>query len=137
VPQIVAALGRGPAYPTFGSRLGIAYLGPRSDTAHLNGWYFRKTIWTVDAKYQGQLLLRGRRIDAAGPLRFLAYGPPSLARSRAELRWPAGWPTENRTATGWRQLPGATVLPGPGCYAFQADGRTFSKVIIFRAVLPS
>ena len=134
VPQIVAALGRGPAYPTVGSRVGIAYLGPHSDTAHLDGWYFHKTIWTVEATYQGPLLLRGRRIDRPGSLRFQAYGPPSVARSRSELRWPAGWPTENRTPGGWRQLPGATVLRGPGCYAFQADGLTFSKVIVFQAV---
>jgi hypothetical protein len=133
VPEIVAALGRGPAYPTLGSRLGIAYIGPRSGTPHLDGWYFRKTIWTVDAKYQGPLLLRGRRIDRTGPLRFEPYGPPSLARSRAELRWPAGWPKLNRTRTGWRQLPGATVIRGPGCYAFQADGRHFSTVIVFQA----
>jgi hypothetical protein len=137
VPEIVGALGRGPAYPTVGSRDGIAYLGPRSDTARLGQWYFRKTIWTVDAAYRGPLLLRGRRVDAPAPLRFLAYGPPSLKRSRRELRWPAGWPTENRTPTGWRQLPGATVLRGPGCYAFQADGLTFSRVIVFRAVLPA
>jgi hypothetical protein len=136
VPGIVAALGRGPAYPTVGSRIGIADIGPRSDTAHLSGWYFRKTIWTVDAKYQGPLLLRGRRIDGTGPLRFLAYGPLSVARSRPELRWPAGWPTLNRTSSGWRQLPGATVIRGPGCYAFQADGLAFSRVIVFKAVLP-
>jgi hypothetical protein len=135
VPGIVAPLGRGPAYPAVGSRVGIAHIGPRSDTAHVDGWYFRKTIWTVDGKYQGPLLLRGRRIDRRGPLRFLAYGPPSLARSRAELRWPAGWPTVNRTRSGWRQLPGATVLRGPGCYAFQADGLTFSTVIVFQAAL--
>ena len=77
-----------------------------------------------------------RDIDGAGPLRFQAYGPPSLARSRSELRWPAGWPTENRTPTGWRQLPGATVLRGPGCYAYQADGLSFSRVIVFQAALP-
>jgi hypothetical protein len=137
VPGIVAALGRGPAYPTVGSRVGIAYIGPHSDTTHIGTWYFHKTIWTVDAKYQGPLLLRGRRIDMMGPLRFQAYGPPSLAHSRAESRWPAGWPTENRTPSGWRQLPGATVLRGPGCYAFQADGLTFSNVIVFQAILPA
>jgi hypothetical protein len=135
VPGIVAALGRGPAYPTLGSRRGIAYLGPHSDTARVDGWYFRKTIWTVDARYDGPLLLRGRRIDGKGTLRFQAYGPPSLIRAHQELRWPAGWPNQNRTA-GWRQLPGATVLRGPGCYAFQADGVTFTRVIVFQAVLP-
>jgi hypothetical protein len=133
VPGISAALGRGPAYPTVGSRAGIADLGTDSDTAHLDGWYFAKTIWTVDRKYQGPLLLRGRRIDETGPLRFLAYGPPSVVRSRPELRWPAGWPRLNRTRSGWRQLPGATVIRGPGCYAFQADGRSFSTVIVFQA----
>src|SRR2546421_6016212 len=44
VPGIAAALGRGPAYPTVGSRVGIAYIGPRSDAARIGSWYFRKTI---------------------------------------------------------------------------------------------
>jgi hypothetical protein len=133
-----AALGRGPAYATVGSRNGIASLGPHSDTARVDGWYFRKTFWHVDRRYQGPLLIRGRRIDGFGPrsLRFQPYGPPAFARSKAELRWPAGWPVENRTRTGWRQLPGSTVLRGPGCYAFQVDGRGFSEVIVFEAVLP-
>lgn len=133
-----AALGHGPAYPTVGSRIGIAYLGAHSDTAYVDGWYFRKTIWHVDRRYQGSLLIRGRRIDGSRlrALRFQAYGPPALADTRAELRWPAGWPVENRTRTGWRQLPGATVLRGPGCYAFQVDGRRFSEVVVFEAVLP-
>jgi hypothetical protein len=26
-----------------------------------------------------------------------------------------------------------TLLPGPGCYAFQVDGTSFSDVIVFEA----
>ncbi len=35
---------------------------------------------------------------------------------------------------GTRYLPSYTRLLGPGCYAYQIDGTTFSRVIVFRAV---
>ena len=38
---------------------------------------------------------------------------------------------------GWRLWPGYARLRSPGCYGAQADGTTFSEVIIFRACLSS
>jgi len=40
-----------------------------------------------------------------------------------------------RETDRWRYGPSVTILPGPGCYAFQVDGTTFSEVIVFEAVL--
>ncbi|MFY1573465.1 hypothetical protein ACN26Z_01055 [Verrucosispora sp. WMMD703] len=34
-------------------------------------------------------------------------------------------------------LPGVTTVDGPGCYAYQVDGSTFSVTVVFRAVLAS
>jgi len=36
-----------------------------------------------------------------------------------------------------RYGPSVTILPGPGCYAFQVDGSNFSKVIVFEAARAS
>ena len=35
---------------------------------------------------------------------------------------------------GTRYVPSYTRVRGPGCYAYQIDGTTFSRVIVFRAV---
>jgi hypothetical protein len=34
---------------------------------------------------------------------------------------------------GARYMPSYTRLKGPGCYAYQIDGATFSETIVFRA----
>jgi hypothetical protein len=41
------------------------------------------------------------------------------------------FPAEESKA--WRYGPSFTIVPGPGCYAFQVDGINFSKVIAFQA----
>jgi hypothetical protein len=33
----------------------------------------------------------------------------------------------------WSYGPSLTILPGPGCFAFQVDGTNFSSVIVFEA----
>ena len=38
-----------------------------------------------------------------------------------------------RELRGWRAFPSYTrVRTGSGCYAYQIDGTTFSKVLVFR-----
>jgi hypothetical protein len=37
--------------------------------------------------------------------------------------------------TGWQNLPSFTRLRAAGCYAWQVDGTSFSRVIVFRAAL--
>jgi hypothetical protein len=108
-PRVGVTLGTGPAYPV----LGAAEAGLR---AH-------KTLWAIAPRYRGALLVRGRRLDGEGVLRF---GP-----GRALESWWRGlWPEER---SRWRYRPSTTLLPGPGCYAFRVDGTTFSTRIVFAA----
>ena len=71
-------------------------------------------------RYAGRVLVRGRRLDGPGLVRFGRGLVPAL-----ELRMPAGR----------REQPSFTRLRSPGCYAYQVDGRTFSRVVIFRATI--
>jgi hypothetical protein len=118
IPRVAIALGRGPAYSVLGSDTGADLSGEIVK----DGWHYHKTLWAFAPSYRGPLLIRGRRLDATGSVRF-AVG----ARPAVELRVP---PTSRRE---WRYLPSDTLFPGEGCYGFQVDGRAFTETIVFRA----
>jgi len=112
---VAAGIGSGPAYPIL-SRA-VLYLAP---AANFNSrqWGGAKVLWFVVSRYDGPVLIRGRRLDGAGLVRFGRGALPSV-----ELRMPVGV----------KQRPSFTRLRAPGCYAYQIDGTTFSRTIVFRA----
>ena len=124
------AWGPGPAYPWFGSAsepgLSFQYPPSRDSLYHGSAWSGQKVLWRVDRRYSGPLLIRGRQLDGRNELRFDAGRVP---------------PKEMRIASGvlgdWRDRPSFTRLRAPGCYDYQVDGTTFSRVIVFRAELGS
>ena len=89
-------------------------------------WFDQRVLWIGRPSYRGQVLIRGARVDDAGPMRFGLDEPPP-----AELQFPSAVPGSR----GWRNWPTDDRFPGPGCYAFQADGRDFSVVVVFRVTL--
>lgn len=111
----VFAFGSGPVYA------GIA--GGQLDTWS-GGWFGFKTLWYVAPSYKGPVLIRGSRIDADG---LVGFGENPFI---GHLIFPPG-PTLNDTADGYRTAPGGTYVAGPGCYAWQIDGLSFSDVIVF------
>jgi hypothetical protein len=81
-------------------------------------------------RYRGPVLIRGRQLDGAHLLRFgLAFVPSTELRI---ARWGS-----SAGAPGWGFRASSTRLRAPGCYGYQIDGRTFSRVIVFQAVLES
>jgi hypothetical protein len=114
-PAVSTVIGGGPAYPALGG-VRAQLDGDR----RIGRWFAHKTLWAVAPRYRGPLLIRGRRLDEAGVLRF------GLARHSPSQMW---WPAAN--AHTWRYRPSTTVIPAPGCYAFQVDGITFSRVLVF------
>jgi hypothetical protein len=92
------------------------------------GWYAQKTPWWISREYDGPLLVRGARIDRRGPVRF-AYGYGEHLR---ELYWPAGADQSLPQNPDYRFLASATLVRARGCYAFQVDGTSFSRVIVMR-----
>lgn len=130
-PQYGKGAGEGPFFVTMaydGSNATMTYtLGD----AWVGDWGGQKTLWYADPAYQGRALIRGRRIDGPGEVRFDYVQGASLA---AELRVDT---REARQPNGqWPSWIGATRLrlDSPGCYAFQVDGDTFTEVIVFRAI---
>lgn len=126
-PAIAIALGPGPVYPVMGmeapppSPRGVVDLREEE----LRGdRYWRKTLWAVAPTYSGPVLIRGGGIDPDSEVHF-AYDDNVL--TELTMRQESG--------KKWRYGPSLTVLPGPGCYAFQVDGTSFSIVIVFEAVL--
>ena len=129
-PPYRATLGRGPAYPLTAWRAGtLSFFYPvrASQGWYPSDWSGQKVFWIVAPRYRGPLLIRGRQLDGPHLVRFEDGSSPA-----AEFRAPAGGVT---STGGFRAVGGYTRLRAPGCYALQVDGATFSRVIVFRAVV--
>ena len=124
------ALGRGSAYPLGLGRAGsLSFLYPvqPSQIWYPSEWGGNKVLWVVAPRYRGALLIRGKQLDGPNLVRFDDGSLPPT-----ELRMPAGGVV---SADGFRGRPSYSRLRAPGCYAWQVDGTTFSRVIVFRAVV--
>ena len=119
-------VGRGPTYLiTVGGEGTISIALSARDSL---GWYGQKTPWVIDRSYDGPILVRGARIGRRGQVRF-AHGYGEHLR---ELEWEAGADQGSPPDPNYRFLASATLLRAPGCYAFQIDGDSFSKIIVVR-----
>jgi hypothetical protein len=134
-PDVAIALGRGPAYPVLGfegNQIPPApqALVPLHSEDRKGNAYWHKTLWAVDPRYDGPILIiRGGGID---PPRSLWFVVPSGTASRSQRRVRELYMPAERSKS-WRYGVSVTILPGPGCYALQVDGTTFSEVIVFEA----
>jgi hypothetical protein len=121
-------LGTGPAYPGVLTRLGrwhghTVFEMPRilhPEIAVPGHWLVAKVLWMMNRPYRSPLLVRGRQVDGPHRMVFDQSGE--------------GHPTQVRLL---RNSNGASnfAVPGPGCYAWQLDGRGVRRVLIFRVVL--
>lgn len=131
---LYAVLGQGPgAGADERQRQGILqYLDAHAYGSGTSGWGGMKVLWVIDVHARSPVLIRGHQVDGPHEVRFNggldqlfntdAQSPPLQA-----LRL-LGPPPE----TNW---PSQTRLQAPGCYAYQADGLSFSELIVFQAVL--
>lgn len=123
-PNYGLALGDGPAYP-----IGLGETGtlPISSAQNFSSqeWGGNKVLWVIDtAHYDGLVLVRGHQIDGPNELRFERGNTPPLQL----------WLAPNPGTDGWTSQPSYTRVRAPGCYAYQIDGTSFSKVIVFQAI---
>ena len=115
---IARGIGRGPAYP-IGITRGVLYLAQATGSDAGSPWAGGKVLWFVHPRSRGPVLIRGRRLDGPGLVRFDHGQLPA-----PELRLPADL----------RERPSLTRLRVPGCYAYQVDGTSFSRIVVFRAI---
>jgi hypothetical protein len=138
---VAHGLGPGPAYPVGFEQPGsvLRFEFPPSEPSVFTGsqWSGQKVLWFVAPSYRGRLLIRGGRIDADGELHFNGgrMTAASLQTPDHELRVPVGLPGGNPAVklVGQRYRPSYTRLQAAGCYGYQIDGTTFSRVIVFSA----
>lgn len=125
--RLAPGLGSGPVAPVgLGTTSTLRYreFGSSSSPA---AWGGNKVLWVAARSYRGPILIRGMQVDGDRAVGFDLGGD---AVPTAELRLPPGAPAGGER---WRQWPSSTRVQGPGCYAYQVDGTTFSYVIVFRA----
>ncbi|MFG2004893.1 hypothetical protein ACGFNU_37680 [Spirillospora sp. NPDC048911] len=117
-----AVLGDGPVYPVADYFTNGTVLALRAQDRQPDGSYVKKVRW-IAAGYRGPVLVRAARIDAEGTAssRFSYRGTQRDGGHYAVLDSPTS------------DLPGTTTVSGPGCYAIQVDGTSFTTTIVFRA----
>ena len=118
--------GRGPLYPITFYLGEDATLHLRGETPGPDGLYAVKVVWaSTTGGYQGSVVVRVGRIDGAGRGQVRLLYDPDASRGTAVIFVVGDIPND------W---PSFTHVTGPGCYAYQLDGRTFTEVIVFRVV---
>ncbi len=120
------AFGPGPAYVTLEGASGLAVLTLAWPIAGANQpyaeWAGTKALWTIP-RFAGPVLIRGRRIDGAGPLGF-DLGPSWTWTVLPELKLAGPMSSLH---------PAATFVKAAGCYAYQVDTARSSYLIVFEA----
>lgn len=111
-------VGPGPAYP-IGWPDGTIAITWHPGDVDATLWGVQKVLWFVRPSYHGPVLVRGIGHDNPYRVRF----------DRGRIP-----PTELRLPKGTQDKPSYVRIRKPGCYAFQIDGLTFSRSIVFRAV---
>jgi hypothetical protein len=115
--------GPGPAYPIGFDPGTTVRLRWTEGDAGAWPWGVQKVLWFVHPSYSGPVLIRGRQLDGPQQVRFDrgVHPPPEIRIDPS--RSPEG-----------RGRPSFVRLLAPGCYAFQVDGTSFSRLVVFRAV---
>jgi hypothetical protein len=127
-PEFSPALGTGPVYPILTPEQHVlSFQYPPSKKSPFAGseWGGAKVLWVGRPSYRGPVLVRGGQIDGSNPLGFEGGKVPF---GELQLHDPPG-------PGGWADWPTYTRVRAPGCYAYQIDGTTFSRIVVFRAVI--
>lgn len=122
-PDFAGGLGRGPAYPVGGFRRGAVLELAPPHNFDSRAWAGQKVLWVQSPGAPKGLVVRGRRLDGAGEVRFDDGDVPA---DRLVLPEP--------DPDGWVDRPGYTRLRSGGCYAYVVQGPDVRRVIVFRAV---
>jgi hypothetical protein len=128
--------GPGPFYLYLGvvAQHGTASYTPASDWGDGLGWGGTKSFWISRGSFGGPVVVRGKRLDAAGEVRFdteptFAIAGADPLRAALLMVIPAQ-PTVAYQVDGYWYVR----FNAPGCYGLQVDWPRGTEWIIFRAV---
>lgn len=120
--------GRGPVRVVIGNGGDVARGRVDFGTSTAPGWYALETIWYALPSYKGPFVVRAAKIGPRGPIEVVP-GANGHEPGAGPLVVSAG-PTRFDTYGGYRTRPDSTWVKGPGCYAWQVDGSSFSNLIV-------
>lgn len=127
ISRKVRGTGTGPIYSTHVIPWVVPFPAPENSIAAGTGWSVDKTPLVSKKRFRGALLVRGARIDGQGDLGFSG---PAGRRPFAAMQFAAGRSgSEVADLHGW---PVIVWMTAPGCYAFQIDTKTTSRLLVFR-----
>jgi hypothetical protein len=89
-------------------------------------WLAAHVTWRAAAGYHGPVLIRGRRLGGAG---VVGFGEGHEPYDELQLRDSGRGAAMSGGGRAWMSL---TRVRRAGCYAYQVDGTSFSRVIVFR-----
>ena len=120
-----SGIGRGPVYPGLPTRS----IWATRDEQYGSKWFGEKVFWFIVPSYRGRVLIRGRRLDAPGIIGFNGAKRPD-PELRIEPYTTVSWAGQPK---GSRGVPSGVRILAKGCYAFQIDGTSFSRVVVVTA----
>jgi hypothetical protein len=122
--------GPGPVYPGIGGGDSPGHVFFTREPSDDGPWVGTKVFWYVKPDYRGPALIRGRRLDGPGRLRFHDRSndlrPELRIKRRESVQW-SGQPP------GSRGHPSGVYGRSRGCYGVQMDGTWFSRTVVFTA----
>ncbi len=133
---VAITLGDGPAYPVLGmpvappAALGVVTL---DDDVRRGSLYLHKTLWAISPLARGEITVRATSLSSRAAVGFFNGPDPKTATAlRAAVQPALRLP---RSSGRWAYTVTSTVLPGPGCYAFDLSGPHVKQRIVFRTIL--
>ncbi len=120
-------VGRGPVYP-------LPSLFSPDDTH--GGWLASKTIWAWPpglVSRRVRVLVRGRRLDASGPMRFQLGPQWDTAPVTQELHIDTTQRVGSFTDSRWGTTVTLLLVQAPGCYGLQLDSARGTSTIVVEA----
>jgi hypothetical protein len=123
----LAAVGVGPVFPM---------PSPFDPDDRHAGWIGSKTIWAWPSRLRSRavrVLVRGRRLDGPGPMRFQLGPQWDTAPHTRELHIETTQTVGSFSNSNWGTTVTMLFVRTPGCYGLQLDSERGTSVVVVRA----
>jgi hypothetical protein len=126
VAPLGPVVGDGPVYTSFGPDNRVRF---RTDDSG-GAWRRMKVGWLVEPGSAGPVVVRGRRVDASGKLRFGEGPDPATS---LDLPAESNSFLPGVSDLGWRFFPSIVRVKVPGCYRVTVRSEGAVQTLHFRA----